>query len=581
MSKIPQAFIDDLLTRINIVDLINKRIALKKTGSNYSARCPFHNEKSPSFSVSERKQFYYCFGCGVSGNAISFLMEYEHLSFIESIESLAQQAGVTVPYDGEAPAKQDDRKPLYEVTQKATEFYYRQLLENPEAIKAKDYLKNRGLTGQITKHFQIGYAPSGWNNLEKHLKESYKQTLLTAGLLIQNDQGKIYDRFRERVIFPIRDRQGRVVGFGGRVLTDETPKYLNSPETPIFHKGSELYGLYEALETHRHLDQILVVEGYMDVIALAQHGITYAVATLGTATTQKNAERLFRETNTVIFCFDGDNAGQTAAWRALENILPILEDGLTVKFMFLPNREDPDSYVRKHGQAAFIDAMKRAKPLSTFLLDHIAVDIDLSTIDGRSRLAKNAEPLLKQIPGQILQQLLIDELAKRTHIDVSSLRQLFGLKSIQQTTASRILYSKGKTSSITPMQQTMSILLQYPAAVSSIDNIATYAALTLPGSDLLNALLALLKADPSLSIGALLEHWRDEPRITKQLSTLASRDIVLTEENAVQELHGLLNQLVALEETNSLSKLHEQMARGELSDEDKRLYLNRIKNQKK
>ena len=398
--------------------------------------------------------------------------------------------------------------------------------------------------------------------------------------MIQNDQGKIYDRFRERVIFPIRDRQGRIVGFGGRVLTDETPKYLNSPETPIFHKGSELYGLYEALETHRHLDQILVVEGYMDVIALAQHGITYAVATLGTATTQKNAERLFRETNTVIFCFDGDNAGQTAAWRALENILPILEDGLTVKFMFLPNSEDPDSYVRKQGQAAFIEAMKRAKPLSTFLLDHIAVDIDLSTIDGRSRLAKNAEPLLKQIPGQILQQLLIDELAKRTHIDVNSLRQLFGLKHMNTQTPART-NPKNKSTSVTPMQQTMSILLQYPTAVSSINSIAPYAVLTLPGSDLLNALLVLLKADPTLSIGALLEHWRDEPRITKQLSTLASRDIVLTEENAVQELQGLLNQLMTLEESNSLTTLHEKMIRGELSDDEKRLYLNRIKNQKK
>jgi DNA primase len=576
MNKIPQSFIDDLLHRIDIVDLINKRVPLKKMGANYSARCPFHNEKSPSFTVSDRKQFYYCFGCGASGNAIGFLIEYDHLNFLEAVEALAQQAGVTIPNESGTQSKQDDRKPLYEIMRKTAAYFHEQLLDNPAAIPAKDYLKSRGLTGKTVKQFQVGYAPNGWDLLQKHLNNVSQQQLLATGLLVQNDQQKIYDRFRDRVMFPIRDRQGRVIGFGGRVMGNETPKYLNSPETAIFHKGSELYGLYEALDANQHLDEIIVVEGYMDVIALAQHEVTNAVATLGTATTSKNAERLFRETDTVIFCFDGDNAGKTAAWRALENILPILQDGFNARFAFLPNDEDPDSYIRQHGKETFLKEIKRAKPLSIFLLDHLSEQADLNTLDGRSRLAKLAEPLIKQIPGAILQQLLIDELAKRTHMESPDLRQLFGLPTIKKMTSTPKKQTRGKTH-VTPMQQTISLLLQYPAVAK---NIEPRTHLTLPGTELLEKLLNLLRETPHLNTGALLEYWRDTPILLKQLQTLASRELLIAEEHAEREFNALMTRLHQLEEEGNLTKLHEKMHQGTLTDDEKREYLARIKKSK-
>lgn len=571
MSRIPQNFIDDVLARTDIVELIDKRVPLKKTGSNYSARCPFHQEKSPSFSVSERKQFYHCFGCGASGNAISFLMEHEHQTFLEALESLASQVGLQIPRDDNAP-RENDRRPLYDVIQRASQFYQQQLRTHSDAEAAKNYLKKRGLTGAIAKHFQLGYAPSGWDNLRTHLNDVSDDLLIASGLAIKNEQGRIYDRFRERIMFPIRDRQGRTIGFGGRVLNNEQPKYLNSPETPIFHKGSELYGLFEALESHRHLEQLIVVEGYMDVIALVQQGISNVVATLGTATTTKNAERLFRQVSHVIVCFDGDTAGQTAAWRALENMLPLLEDGLRIGFMFLPQGEDPDTFVRQHGVDEFKKRVNNATALSTFLFDQLSQQTDTNTLDGRSRLVKLAEPFIKQIPGKILQQLLIEELGKRTQMAPAQLAELMGIKFIGIAPAtSHISSNKTESSMPSPMQQAVSLLLQYPQLVQQIGDVTIYQTLNLKGAEILNALLKILIANPQLTAAALFEHWRDTP-YRQQLAKLAMRELLVPPEGLNTQFQDTLKALLKLNLEQQLSRYQEKAVNGLLTPLEKTDY---------
>ena len=600
MSRIPQNFIDDVLARTDIIDVIDKRVPLKKTGSNYSARCPFHQEKSPSFSVSERKQFYHCFGCGASGNAISFLMEHEHQTFLEALEVLANKVGLQIPRDNNAPAE-NDRRPLYEIMQRANLFYQQQLRTHADADVAKDYLKKRGLTGTIAKQFQIGYAPSGWDNLRVSLTEdphpsplperergqetgivgatrrspspeSTDELLIASGLAIKNDQNRVYDRFRERIMFPIRDRQGRVIGFGGRVLNDEQPKYLNSPETPIFHKGSELYGLYEALESNRHLEQLIVVEGYMDVIALAQQDITNAVATLGTATTTKNAERLFRQVSHVIVCFDGDTAGKTAAWRALENMLPLLEDGLRVGFMFLPQGEDPDTFVRTKGTEEFKKRVNNATALSSFLFDQLSTQTDTNTLDGRSRLVKLAEPFIKQIPGKILQQLLIEELGKRTQIAPTQLAELMGMKFIS-VSRSDVSNKNIKTESTmpTPMQQAVSMLLQYPELAQQITDASIYQTLNLKGAEVFNSLLKILHAHPQLTAASLFEHWRESP-YSQQLAKLAMRELLIPSEGLLEQFNDTLRSLVKLDIEQKLGEYQEKAVSGLLSDNEKAEY---------
>jgi DNA primase len=581
MSRIPQHFIDDVIARTDIVDVIDKRVPLKKMGSNYSARCPFHQEKSPSFSVSERKQFYHCFGCGASGNAISFLMEHEHLTFIEALESLANRVGLQVPRDANVQPE-NDRRPLYDIMQRANLFYQQQLRQHTNAEQAKEYLKKRGLTGAIAKHFQLGYSPAGWDNLREHLSDVSDDVLISSGLCIKNEQGRVYDRFRERILFPIRDRQGRVIGFGGRVMSDEQPKYLNSPETPIFHKGSELYGLYEALESNRHLEQLLIVEGYMDVIALVQQGITNVVATLGTATTAKNAERLFRQVSHVIVCFDGDTAGQTAAWRALENMLPLLEDGLRVGFMFLPQGEDPDSLVRSQGAEAFKKRMDNATALSTFLFDQLSTQTDTNTVDGRSRLVKLAEPFIKQIPGKILQQLLIEELGKRTQIAPAQLAELVGIKFIGMSRTPSTTYPSKKESTImpSPMQQAVSMLLQYPELAQQITNPTIYETLNLKGAEVLNALLKILIANPQLTAAALFEHWRDTP-YNQQLAKLAMRELLIPAEGFTEQFNDTLKSLTKMDIEQKLSHFQEKAISGLLSDQEKAEYMQLLGDNKK
>lgn len=431
-GRIPEHFIQDLLARTDLVALIDSRVPLKKAGRNYSACCPFHQEKTPSFTVAPDKQFYYCFGCGASGNAVGFLMEYDHLSFPEAVEQLATRAGLEVPREGggdarKEKARRDRLQTLYDLLARAERFYRQQLKNAPERQKAVNYLKGRGLTGQIAARYGLGFAPPGYDNLSQGLSldnEGIEQAL-TAGLLVRKeDSGRTYDKFRDRIQFPIRDGRGRTIGFGGRVLGDGKPKYLNSPETPVFHKGKELYGLWEWRQSRDKTDRLYVVEGYMDVIALAQHGVPNAVATLGTATSEDHCHLLFRQVNEVVFCFDGDNAGRRAAWRALESALPALDDGKQARFLFLPEGEDPDTLVRAQGPEALLALTDKADTLATYLFRHLSEGLDLNTVDGRARLARLALPFLDKPAGPVYRALLEEELARLTRLERSALEKL-------------------------------------------------------------------------------------------------------------------------------------------------------------
>ena len=423
-GRIPQSFINDLIDRVDIVDVIDSRVTLKKAGKNYQARCPFHDEKTPSFSVSPDKQFYHCFGCGVSGTALTFLMEYERLDFVDAVEALARIAGVTVPREGNQKAAPDHRR-LYDALAAADVWFRGNLKGSEQAI---GYLKDRGLTGIIARDFGIGFAPDEWQGLSDALSADHSaDSLLKAGLLTENDKGRRYDRFRGRITFPIRDTRGRVIGFGGRVLSkDDTPKYLNSPETPVFHKGRELYGLYEARKALRRIDKLLVVEGYMDVVALAQSGIANAVASLGTATTGDHFHKLYRYCEEVVCCFDGDAAGRQAAWRALENALPTLTEGRQLKFMFLPDGEDPDSLVRKEGKAKFLDRVDSAAPAIEYLFNRLSQGLDLGQLDGQARLASLVMPYLRQVPRGILRTLMERRLQALTGLSGEAAQQSGG-----------------------------------------------------------------------------------------------------------------------------------------------------------
>ena len=408
---------------------MDRRVKLKKAGKNYSACCPFHDERTPSFSVNPERQFYYCFGCGAGGNALGFIMDYERLDFREAVEGLAQSVGLEIPQDDPRSgndAPRDQNKPLYETLERASKFYERALRQHPERHKVVNYLKGRGLTGEIARDFRIGFAPPGWDNLlQANGSEDAEQDLLMrSGMLVKNDKGRTYDRFRERVIFPIQDQRGRVIAFGGRVLGDDKPKYLNSPETAVFQKSRELYGLWQARKHPRRIERIVVVEGYMDVIALAQYGIPYAVATLGTSTSETHLERLFRIVPEVVFCFDGDDAGRKAAFRGLEATLPAMQDGRQAKFLFLPEGEDPDTLVRAKGAAYLENLFDHADPLETFLFKHLEEGLDLESMDGRARFSKLAAPHLHRLPEGVFKTLMYQALADRTGIDVDSLKRL-------------------------------------------------------------------------------------------------------------------------------------------------------------
>lgn len=427
---IPESFIQELLNRVDVVEVIDASVPLKKAGSNYHACCPFHNEKTPSFTVSPTKQFYHCFGCGAHGTALGFLMEYQGLGFVEAVHELAKRVGMTVPQETRIVDKAAEQAALgmQEALQLALGYYRAELKKSEKAIS---YLKGRGLSGEIAARFQMGYAPAGWQNLAAVIKDYQSESLSAAGLVITNDQGRRYDRFRDRVMFPIHDQRGQVIGFGGRVLgtegDDAGPKYLNSPETPLFQKGHELYGLFLARRAIREAGQVLVVEGYMDVVALAQHGVEYAVATLGTATTPSHITKLMRQTDNIIFCFDGDAAGRKAAWRAAVNSLPALTDGLQLSFLFLPPEHDPDSYIREYGKEGFEAALKETLPLSQYLVQTLAEENDMQSQEGRVRFLNDAEPLLKQILAPKLGLLLrkrVAELAQMAPGELESVMKL-------------------------------------------------------------------------------------------------------------------------------------------------------------
>ena len=571
-GKIPQSFIDELLARTDIVELIDSRVRLKKAGKNYQACCPFHNEKSPSFSVSPEKQFYHCFGCGAHGNAIGFLMEYDGLNFPDAIDDLAGQLGLTVPREengsystSSTPAVSADQ---YQLMEQANRFYQGQLRQAPAAI---DYLKGRGLSGEVVKKYGIGYAPAGWDGLRQLLARSreLEQQLITLGMLIQKDNGGSYDRFRDRIMFPIRDRRGRIIGFGGRVLGDGTPKYLNSPETPIFHKGKELFGLYEVKEAQRNPTRILIVEGYMDVVALAQYGIDYAVASLGTATTSDHMQLLFRTAPEIICCYDGDKAGREAAWRALENALPGLQDGRELKFAFLPQEHDPDSFVRAHGREAFEEYLNQAQPFSDFLFERLARDLNLSGEAGQNELANKAIALIRRVPEGFTREGLITKLSQQLRWGENErrLRDIFARqeKEEQQPEAPAARNSKIK---LTPVRRAIALVVQHPQVAAKLPPLPhELLGLREPGIGFLLQLLTLLHNNP-MTTGQLLEQWRG----TKEgegLARLAALDEVTAGENILEELEDTCAYLIDLFLQQRMAELQHKASNGGLSQEEK------------
>ncbi|GGW56138.1 DNA primase [Alishewanella tabrizica] len=507
-GQIPRQFIDDLLARTDIVELIDKRVPLKKAGArNYSACCPFHNEKSPSFTVSPDKQFYHCFGCGAHGNAITFMMEFEQLEFVEAIEELAKDLHLEVPREkgsqANRPAPQADD---YALMQQAADFYQRQLQHDAKAPEVQAYLQKRGLSAQTINDFQLGYAPESWDGLMKALGgysgKLQRDQLYELKLTSRNEKGREFDFFRDRLMFPIRDKRGRVIAFGGRVLGDGQPKYLNSPETRLFHKGRELYGLYEVRQQPGHLNRILVVEGYMDVVALAEHDIKFAVACLGTATSSDHMHTLFRYAPKVICCYDGDRAGRDAAWRALQSALPQLKDGVELNFVFLPDGEDPDSLVQKEGKAAFLQRLDAAMPLSQYLFQHLLSEFDASSDAGKSALAQKGTELIKLIPGSFYKEQLTEKLdnllgRKTQRIKVSNTRP--GPRPVTSTLK------------VTPMRRAIALLIQYPALATQMPYAPELAEANIPGITLLLAVQKHLLDKPDLTTAQLLEYWRDLP----------------------------------------------------------------------
>ncbi|MCE0489943.1 DNA primase [Pantoea sp. Mb-10] len=529
-GRIPRVFINDLLARTDIVDLIDARVKLKKQGKNYHACCPFHNEKTPSFTVSGEKQFYYCFGCGAKGNAIDFLMNHDRLEFVESVEELATLHGLDVPYEagnGPSPMERHQRQSLYQLLE-GLDGFYQQSLRNPQARSAQQYLATRGLSQDVIDRFAIGYAPAGWDNVLKRFgqQKEDRESLMEAGMLVTNDSGRTYDRFRDRVMFPIRDKRGRVIGFGGRVLGNDTPKYLNSPETPIFHKGRQLYGLYEAHKNHPQPARLLVVEGYMDVVALAQFDIDYAVASLGTSTTAEHIQLLFRSTDNVICCYDGDRAGREAAWRALETALPYMNDGRQLRFMFLPDGEDPDTLVRKEGKTAFEARMEQAMPLSTFLFDSLMPQVDLSTRDGKTKLATLALPLISQIPGETLRIYMRQTLGIKLGIlDDNQLDKLMPK-----------LAENGAAPTAPPLKRTtmrvlIALLVQNPHFAAIVPTLEGLEQSKLAGLPLFVELVQRCTENPGLTTGQLLELYRGT-EFSQPLETLATWNHMIVDEEA-------------------------------------------------
>jgi len=532
-GRIPEKFIDDLLARVDIVDVIQERVPLKKAGRDWSARCPFHDERSPSFTVSPAKQFYHCFGCGAHGSAIGFLMNYDRLEFPDAVEELASRAGIKVPYEGGREAPREDATDLYAVLESAASFFRRELGANETA---RAYFADRGLDDATIAKFNLGYAPDQWDALKNALGTSAQRIALMekAGLLTSGERGSKYDRFRRRMMFPILDRRGRTIAFGGRVLVKEdTPKYLNSPETPLFHKGRELFGLWQVREAHQKIPRLIVVEGYMDAISLHQFGVPQAVATLGTATTRDHAEILFRQCADVYFCFDGDRAGRQAAWRAVESVLPRMRDGRQAMFLFLPDGEDPDTLIRAEGTQGFEERLKNATPLSEFFFAEIGKDVNLASLDGKARLAERARPMLAQIPDGAFRDLMLAELDRVTgvHIEVAA--------PVSDTPSPR---SPARPQQRSLVRSAVALLVQNPQFATAIEPPWTFAELRQPGIPLIVELIALCRDRPEITTGALIEHFGEREE-AKSLQKLAVMDFPGGEDEARAEFLDALRQL--------------------------------------
>ena len=569
---IPQDFIDDLIARADIVEVVGRRVQLKKAGREFKACCPFHDEKTPSFTVSPGKGFYHCFGCGAHGTAIGFLMEFDHMSFVEAIEGLAGSMGVDVPRsESDKPAQRYDE--LFSLLDTISRHFQACLKDSPTAV---EYVKNRGIDGSTAKRFGIGYAPDGWSNVLDKFGKSPEATerLLATGMIIEKDNGKHYDRFRDRIMFPIRDARGRTIAFGGRTMGDGEPKYLNSPETVLFHKGRELYGLYEARQALRNIEQLVVVEGYMDAVALARHGIDFAAATLGTATTTEHLNRVFRLTENVCFAFDGDRAGRKAAWRALENALPQIREGRQIRFMFLPDGQDPDSFVNEFGTDAFLKTLGEGVALSEFLIKELASQVDMSTVDGRARLAELSRPLIHKIPHGVYRELLVESLAEAVGLTATKLEKMLGSDKGGSPTASAAGSSfktrahKPVTGQPSVIRHAIKLLMNDPPACLKLD-LDKLVDVNRAGVDLLRSLIETVQAEPNITTAGLLERWRHDDE-GRHLGKLVASEVPLDEDfDAAAELADCLEQLETAGRKERITFLIEKQRVNGLSDEEK------------
>ena len=564
MARIPDAFIDDLLARSDIVEIVNARVPLKRQGKEYAARCPFHDERSASFTVSPTKQFYHCFGCGAHGTAISFLMNYDRLEFLDAVDELAKRVGMEVPRDTRQKNEDSGTRDLYAAMEAAAQFFRRQLAASD---KARAYVERRDIAPEIVERYGIGYAPDGFGGLRDALGTDPRrmQLLERGGMFSKNDKGAVYDKFRDRLMFPIHDRRGRTIAFGGRVIDPEdTPKYLNSPETPLFHKGRELYGLWQAKQANARLERLVVVEGYMDVVALAQHGVTQAVATLGTATTPDHAELLFRNAPDVFFCFDGDRAGRAAAWKALESVLPRMREGRQAFFLFLPDGEDPDTIVRQEGPDGFDARLRDATPLSEFFYAQLTTDVNLATLDGKARLAERCKPFLAQIPDGAFGDLMKQRLTELTGLGARS--------SSPDTHVPAQRTHRGGRSTPAPKRSlvrgAIGLLLQSPQVALALDPPYTFAALRQPGIELLSELIMLVRERPDIRTGAILEHFGEREEAAA-LQKLAMQSIPGDEGTWRHEFLGAMEQLEQQTRQQRIDELQEKQRTSGLDVRDK------------
>ncbi len=558
-GRIPQSFIDDVVARTDIVEIVGARLPLKKSGREYKACCPFHSEKTPSFWVSPDKQFYHCFGCGAHGTAVGFLMQFEKLEFPDALALLAERAGMELPREAMSPRERGGAD-LFEVMAGAARFFEQNLSDSP---RARAYLAGRTVSDSTAAAFALGYAPDAWSALLNRFGTGpdERRSLSQAGLIIERDtqggerQAGFYDRFRDRLMFPIRDSRGRVLGFGGRVIGDGEPKYLNSPETALFHKGRELYGLYEARRAHADFKRLLIVEGYMDVVRLHQSGITYAVATLGTATTQEHLHKIFRMTSEVVFSFDGDRAGRAAAWRALENALPLATDGREIKFLFLPEGHDPDTLVAAEGASGFEQRLLGALPLSEYLLRQLLGQVDLTNVDGRAKLAALARPLFMRMPDGVYRELLVDRLAAEIKMPAARLKALLlpagtAKEADRQTEpahggrgrtqAGRVAASAGRGNLL---RQAISLVLHHPEAARTVDAIGALEGVDGPGVSVLRELLTQARDAERPTTAMLLERWRDRPEFDRLTELTARPALVADPQAAASELKNAIEKL--------------------------------------